>query len=288
MELIPKPYYFYRSTGRSDFEFLRPVFGSFNLVVVRKAHIYPRHQHPNYQLIFAQRGCYRCDLNGSRLELSPRDVLFIKRGDWHEDICDRGLRYLAINFDLAGNKDARAADIIFSPKVKPEQQVIRGRNAEIWRLLKCMQDEPRHGDDVVAQIENTLLQQLFWSLIRSLPHDRLSPSFLQQFGPHAFSERLRRLFDDHLGENLPTQAIAAKFGVSVRTLTKRCRQVLGRPPARAFMHHKMDHAAHALLQSEIPIKEISNRLGFQNQYHFSHVFRRYFGASPSRYRGVPK
>lgn len=285
---IPKPYYFYRSTGQDDFEFVRPVMGSFNSVAVRKAHIYPKHQHLNYQLIFAQRGCYRCVLNGSPLELNPKDVLFIKRGDWHEDVCGLGLRYLAINFDLSGNKDARAADIIFKANVKPEQQVIRGPNTEIWRLLKRMQTEPRHGDHLVAHIENSLLQQLFWSLIRALPQDRVSPIFLRQFVPQAFSERLRQLFNDHLSGSLSTVAIAEQFGVSVRTLTQRCREVVGRPPARAFMHHKMDCAAQALRQSEISIKEISHRLGFQNQYHFSHVFRRYFGTRPSSYRGLPK
>jgi iron complex transport system substrate-binding protein len=121
-----------------------------------------------------------------------------------------------------------------------------------------------------------------------LPRERLSPIFLQQSAAQAFSERLRRLFEDHLGENLSAVGIAAQLGVSVRTLTKRCREVVGRPPARAFLHYKMEYAAQALRRSDIPIKEISHRLGFQNQYHFSRVFRRYLGAPPSSYREMPK
>ncbi|MEO5958090.1 MAG: helix-turn-helix domain-containing protein [Opitutaceae bacterium] len=50
----------------------------------------------------------------------------------------------------------------------------------------------------------------------------------------------------------------------------------------------MEYAARALRQSEVPIKEISHRLGFQNQYHFSRVFRRYLGSPPSTYRDAPK
>jgi AraC family transcriptional regulator, arabinose operon regulatory protein len=50
----------------------------------------------------------------------------------------------------------------------------------------------------------------------------------------------------------------------------------------------MEYAAYAVRQSDVPIKEISHRLGFQNQYHFSRVFRRYLGSAPTAYRKMPK
>lgn len=287
MASIPKPYYFYRAQGNEGLEVVRPVLGSFNLVVSEEAHIYPKHQHLNYQLIFAQRGCYRCVLNGVELALKPKDVLIVKRGDWHEDVCGFGLRYLAINFDLAGNEHLRSKDILFGPDVTAEQQVLRGPNKDIWRILARMQDESKRDDAAVGHIENALLMALFWLLVRALPRDRLSPIFIQQSAVQAFSERLRRLFDRHLAESPSTAVIAKKLNMSVRTLTKRCQEVIGRPPARAFMHFKMEYAARVLRQTEIPIKEISYRLGFQDQYHFSRVFRRHFSTPPSRYRGTP-
>lgn len=288
MATSPTPHYFYRSNGQLGLEFVRPILGSFNLVVADEAQEYPRHQHHNYQLIFAERGRYRCVLNDATLELRPRDLLIVKRGDWHEDLFESRLRYLAVNFDLAGNEDAQVRDILFNPDIKPEQQILRGPNDEFWRILELMQRESDNSDHVVAHVENALLLQLFWSLVRYLPRERLSPIFLQQSAARAFSERLRRVFEQHLGENLSAVAIAGKLGVSVRTLTKRCREIVGRPPARAFMHHKMEYAAYALRQSDVAIKELSHRLGFQNQYHFSRVFRRYLGTAPSRYRGMPK
>ncbi len=288
MPSLPQPHYFYRSTGDSGLQFVRPVLASFNFVDAHSAHVYPRHQHTNYQLIFAERGRYRCILNDTAIDLKPRDLLVVKRGDWHEDIFVSRLRYRSVNFDLAGNDYGRVGDILFNPDVRPEQQVIRGPNSDIWSLLDRMQEESWRDDPVVAHIENALLLQLFWWLVRSLPPERLSPIFLQQSAAQAFSERLRRVFEQHLAENLSAVAIAGKLGVSVRTLTKRCQEVAGRPPARAFMYYKMEYAAQALRQSDVPIKEISHRLGFQNQYHFSRVFRRYLGAPPSNYRELPK
>lgn len=266
---------------------MRPVLGSFNLVTVTRAHVYPLHQHFNYELIFAKRGTYRCRVNEVEIVLRPRDVLIVKRGDWHEDHCSKGLRYLAVDFEFAGSGEAHAEDILFSRDVGPAQQIVRGPNAEIWQILDRMAGESQSDDHVVAHIENALLLELFWTLVRSLPHEHLSPVFLQRSAAQAFSDRLRRLFDGHLGENLSTGAIAKKLGMSVRTLTKRCQEVVGRPPGRAFMQNKMDHAARALRHSDVPIKELSHRLGFQNQYHFSRVFRRYLGVPPSSYRRMP-
>jgi AraC-like DNA-binding protein len=282
----PAPHGFYRSTGESRFEFVRPALGSFELVAASEAQAYPKHQHNSYQLIFAQRGRYRCVLNGSSLELQPRDLLVVKRGDWHEEIVHPSLRYFAVNFDLSDVNDTRKADLLFTSDIDPEQQIIRGPNDDIGRILDGMLVEARRGDHLVTPIESALMLQLFWSIVRAIPDDRLSPLFRQQSVTRTFEARLRWLFEHHRSDNLSTKDIAAKLGMSVRTLTKRCREILERPPANAFMHYKMEYAAHLLRQSEVAIKEVSHRLGFQNQYHFSRAFRRYAGTAPSHYRGA--
>lgn len=187
----PTQHYFYRSKGESRFEFVRPTLGSLNLVAATEAQAYPRHQHHNYQLIFAQRGRYRCILNGARLELQPGDLLVVKRGDWHEDVFDSSLRYLAVNFDLAGVSDARKADLLFASEIEPEQQIIRGPNDDIGRILDGMEAEARRSDHLVMHMESALMLLLFWSIVRAMPEDRLSPLFRQQSVTRTFGTRCR-------------------------------------------------------------------------------------------------
>lgn len=61
---------------------VRPVLSFFNVVDVKGYYLFlfPRHQHFNYQLIFAVRGSYRCLLNDQALALRPRDILIVKSG----------------------------------------------------------------------------------------------------------------------------------------------------------------------------------------------------------------
>lgn len=274
----------YQSTGHGALDFVRPVLRSLNVVISNQAEMPPRQQARSYQLIFVQRGRYHCVLNGQPLQLQPRDLLVVKRGDWHEETLGPGQRYLLVGFDLVRGETPATADIFFDGDVLPEHQVVRGPNPEARQLLDRMQEESRRQDALVGHTENALLLQLFCRIARALPAARLSPILVERSTAQIFSERLHRVFSEHLGQPLTAATIAAKMGIGLRTLTKRCQEATGRPPARAIIHYKIEHAARSLRQSDLPIKELSFRLGFQNQYHFSRVFRRVLGVSPSHYR----
>jgi len=76
--------------------------------------------------------------------------------------------------------------------------------------------------------------------------------------------------------------MAEKMKVSKRTLTQRCRRILGSSPARTFMKCKMDQAHYLLAHSSLSVKETALYLGFTDPYHFSKCFKKNFGVSPSR------
>lgn len=274
----------YRRTSHSTADFVRPVLASIEVVVAHQEQACPKHQQRDYRLVCVQRGRYRCRLNGKLLELGARDLLLVKRGDWLEEMPQPPLQFVAVNFDLDRGIHSPTVDILFAANTPPEHQVVRGPNTEIRRLLERMREESRQHDHFVPHIENGLLLQLFSRVARALPPGRLSPFFLERPTVQGFRERLYRVFEQNLAQNFSATAIAARMGVSMRTLTKRCQEVCGAPPARAFKQYKIEYAARALRQSDLPIKDISHRLGFQNPYHFSRVFRLCVGVPPSHYR----
>ncbi len=278
----------YRGSNEHQLEMVRPVLSFFNVVDIKGDYVFPRHQHFNYQLIFAVRGSYRCALNDEALTLRPRDILIVKPGDWHEDYGRKGDCYHAANFDLAGTSRMPAVDIVFAAGTTPQQQVLRGPNRQILAIVDRMLAAAAAKDPFVAHVENALLLELFWEIIRTLPRARLSSVLLQRSEEKTFGERMHRVFDAHLEKQLDIVAMAKLMDLGVRTLTKRCQKIIGESPMKAFMGHKMNHAAKLLQLSELAVKDISFRLGFQNQYHFSRVFRRHWGRPPSALRVVPK
>ena len=50
---------------------------------------------------------------------------------------------------------------------------------------------------------------------------------------------------------------------------------------------RLRRAQEFLVSTDLPIKEIAKRVGFENPYHFSTRFRKRLGKSPRQYRRSP-
>jgi len=59
---------------------------------------------------------------------------------------------------------------------------------------------------------------------------------------------------------------------------------MGIQPFRYFLNLRMKKASEDLLETVLPIKEISLKLGYSNVTHFNRAFSKHFGLSPGRYR----
>lgn len=72
--------------------------------------------------------------------------------------------------------------------------------------------------------------------------------------------------------------------VSSRHLAQTVRRYLGTTPTGLVAEMRMRHAALLLSSSGGGVSEIARRCGFATHAHFSHMFQRYFGCTPSEYR----
>ena len=78
--------------------------------------------------------------------------------------------------------------------------------------------------------------------------------------------------------------LAARLGVSVRTLDRRFRQASGASP-RAFWQQRRVRLAKELLEkTNLTIGEIAYRVGYQDAGYFSRLFERELSVPPSEYR----
>lgn len=87
-----------------------------------------------------------------------------------------------------------------------------------------------------------------------------------------------------LTTDLDLDALAAEFSWDKSHLIRRFKAVTGRPPHGYFMDLKLKNAAFLLRHGELPVKAIAADLGFYDEFHFSKLFKKRFGVSPSGYR----
>jgi AraC-like DNA-binding protein len=77
---------------------------------------------------------------------------------------------------------------------------------------------------------------------------------------------------------------AQKLGLSHQTFRKTFRRLQGCPPGRYRAFQTMENAARRLLTETTPIKQISDELGFCDEFHFARRFKLLMGSTPAAYR----
>ena len=94
------------------------------------------------------------------------------------------------------------------------------------------------------------------------------------------------LMSAHLEEPLPLSEIAAAMGLGIRRMEQLFREALGQGPAAAYLDLRLQAARRMVIDTRHSLREIALRCGFVDPTSFSRAFRRRFGVSPNRVRGM--
>ncbi|MCJ8014648.1 AraC family transcriptional regulator [Paenibacillus sp. KQZ6P-2] len=97
-----------------------------------------------------------------------------------------------------------------------------------------------------------------------------------------------RYMMDHLEGSVTLKELAAHANVSVPHFTQRFKEATGYSPIDYYLRLKIQLACRHLDLTGQSIKEISHRLGFQDPYYFSRLFKKIMGKPPTEYRNTRK
>jgi transcriptional regulator GlxA family with amidase domain len=148
----------------------------------------------------------------------------------------------------------------------------------------------------VADLMVHFIRELFGADAARQVEAQFSPEIRRPFEAHSFVEGEAGAHPDeavwiaqdwmlaHLGEALRMPELAARCGISTRSLNRRFRAALGTTPL-AFLQEARTAAARELLRaSNLGVAEIAARCGFGSASHFSRSFTAHAGVSPQDYR----
>lgn len=89
---------------------------------------------------------------------------------------------------------------------------------------------------------------------------------------------------DNLNQDLSLAEIAAVADISMYHFSRLFKQSTGFAPHQYVMNCRIQEAQRLLAKTEKTIEEVSQVVGFQNQSHFTNVFRKLIGTTPKVYR----
>ncbi len=99
-------------------------------------------------------------------------------------------------------------------------------------------------------------------------------------------KQILEYIDEHLEEELTINQLANHLSMSPYYFANMFKQSVGIPPHQYITQSRIAQAKCLLKQRHLSIVDIAHQVGFQNQSHFTKVFRKYTGVTPRVYQNA--
>ena len=97
-------------------------------------------------------------------------------------------------------------------------------------------------------------------------------------------ERIMKVINEHLSDNdFNVEVLTQEAGISRAQLHRKMKELTGLPVSEFIRNIRLEQAIRLLKEQKINVTQVAYAVGFSNLAHFSTVFRKQFGVSPTEY-----
>ena len=135
-----------------------------------------------------------------------------------------------------------------------------------------------------ARVSQLISEQFIVDRVRN-DRDRQYVPLRAQIGvSHESLIKVAQLMEENIEKPLSLDEIASATGLSRRQIERLFKRHLNCVPKRYYLQMRLRRARELLLQTSMPIIDITTACGFQSPPHFSRCYRAQFGCPPSAER----
>jgi AraC family transcriptional regulator, glycine betaine-responsive activator len=134
------------------------------------------------------------------------------------------------------------------------------------------------------RISQLVSEQFIVDRVRNDKDRQYVPLRAQVGASHRSLIKVAQLMEEHIEKPLSLDRIAKTTGLSRRQIERLFKRHLNCVPKRYYLEMRLRRARELLLQTSMPIMDITTACGFQSPPHFSKCYRNQFGYPPSAER----
>jgi len=231
---------------------------------------------PEFQMIYISSGEGVFNSGGVTYQVKPGSLMLILPGIKHsyKPLFETGWHEYWVGF-----KGAYFSGLIEEGRFSPEQVFFEvGMLDSILSIFNLIFDEIR--------TQRPLYQMKACAAILSLIAEVLTrerrkdqPNYYQQT-----VEKAKYLMESNIFGAINLSAISDQLGISTSRLNEIFKTYTSMTPYQYYIHIKIHRAEGLLEQKDIPVKEAAYKMGFDDQYYFSRLFKNKTGVSPSDWK----
>ena len=97
-------------------------------------------------------------------------------------------------------------------------------------------------------------------------------------------DRIMRSVNAHMSEaDFNVDSLAVDVGISRAQLHRKMKEITGISSGKFLRNLRMEQAARLLREGRINVSQVADRVGYNDQAHFSTAFKAHYSMSPSEY-----
>ena len=216
--------------------------------------------------------------NGGTHAIKTGDMFLLFPGEWlsYHPNPQTGWEEYWIGFQ-GTNIDQRVKAKFFSVKSPIYHIGLNDTIMELYRnAIETATLQQAYFQQLLAGIVNHLLGLMFMtSQNRTLMDSVQVPDFIV---------RARNYMQEMTEENISMPDVAQHLNISYATFRHLFKKYTGLSPAQYFINLRLHRAKELLRSTDIPIKNISYKLHFENPEYFATLFKKRTGIKPSEFR----
>jgi AraC-like DNA-binding protein/mannose-6-phosphate isomerase-like protein (cupin superfamily) len=247
-----------------------------------RKHAHALHQHGSVlELLYIYSGQGRYQVGSREYAVRTGDVVVCNAGILHGESLWLKNEIQTYCIALTGVSLPRLPDNQMLP-VADRPVITTGRfQPVIHTLMPNIHDAFLLHEKVLAE---TLARSVLLMTWQELQARALQPQSPLRQRNETLTRAISVYLDGHYTESLRMDDLCTAFHLSRSYLSTLFKQETGLSPKQYLMLRRIGEAQSMLAETDRPIGEIEEALGFSGSVHFSSTFKKYIGISPREYR----
>ena len=245
------------------------------------------HSHDYIELVFVLSGKCRYRIDGNVYDVTEKDLVILNPGVKHQALVVESSQTPSTEFYVA------FSDICL--RDCPENTLpVPGANScilhttgelsqKLFKISTSMEAENAVRRPGHSYMMKSYLVQMILLLIREQYEPiEVGPGYTFKTANKKYVvEQILNYFEDHYSEKISLDQIAENMYLSPFYISKVFKSETGDTPINRLIDIRLEKAKELLDKGE-SIREVASKVGYEDAYHFSKLFKKRYGMSPSR------
>lgn len=249
------------------------------------------HSHDFTEMAYIISGKGKFCINDRMYHVQEGDIIFINPGEKHQSIVTdpnapttefyTGFTDFHFRDMEPNNFDIRRNIPIIHTDAELKQQVTK--------LSYAMLEEQENNMPGKYFMLKSYLTQMLLLIIREIiePQKAQSGYNFTSSNKNYVVHRIMTYIDEHFTQKISLDQIAKNMYLSPVYISKIFKEETGDSPINYLIKIRMERAKDMLINpDETSVKNIATRVGYEDAYHFSKLFKKHYGVSPLNYKKI--